>query len=208
MKAILLFSILFSATFLIAQTVGINSTGAVPSTSAMLDVSANDKGLLIPRVNIIDLNTDVPVTSPVTSLLVYNTHVASGVGYYFWNGSKWVNLKDSDSNADEDWYEVGTTTAPDDINDDVFTMGKVGIGVLVPNAPLEISSTEFTHLILNRDHINADPCIEFQGEGNQTWRLIGGNLSENAFKIRNSLDSEVFRIVEEGNVFIWAKKNI
>ncbi len=146
MKVILLLSILFSATFLIAQTVGINSTGAVPSTSAMLDVSATNKGLLVPRVNIIDLNTDVPVSSPVTSLLVYNTNATSGVGYYFWNGSKWVNLKDSDSNADEDWYEVGTTNTPNDINDAIFTNGNVGLGTTSPNAPLEISPTNISSI--------------------------------------------------------------
>jgi len=123
MKEFLLLPLLLLPLLLSAQTVGINSTGAIPVTSAMLDISANDKGLLIPRVNIIDLNTDVPVTSPATSLLVYNTNATSGVGYYFWNGTKWVNLKDSDSNADEDWHEVGTTNAPNNINDDIFTQG-------------------------------------------------------------------------------------
>ena len=30
--------------------------------------------------------------------------------------------------ADSDWFEQGTTTAPDDINDNMFTQGNVGIG--------------------------------------------------------------------------------
>jgi hypothetical protein len=32
-----------------AQNVGINATGAAPDASAMLDVSATDRGLLVPR---------------------------------------------------------------------------------------------------------------------------------------------------------------
>jgi hypothetical protein len=33
-----------------AQNVGINSTGATPAASAMLDISSSNSGLLIPRV--------------------------------------------------------------------------------------------------------------------------------------------------------------
>lgn len=116
-----------------AQNVGINSTGTAPDNSAMLDVVSTDKGMLVPRVNIIDLNTAAPVTAPATSLLVYNTNTTSGVGYYFWDGTKWINLKDANSNADEDWYKVGGTTAPTNINDNIFTQGNVGVGIVNPN---------------------------------------------------------------------------
>lgn len=125
-----------------AQTVGINSTGAVPATSAMLDVSSNNKGVLISRVDIVDLNTAVPVSAPVISLLVYNTNVSSGVGYYFWDGLKWVKLSDSNSNADEDWHEVGGSLAPNSINDDIFTEGNVGIGIVAPSEKLTVVSAD------------------------------------------------------------------
>ncbi len=124
-------------TVIYAQNVGINSTGALPDASAILDVSASDKGLLIPRVNIAVLSTAAPVTAPVTSLLVYNTNITTGVGYYYWDGSAWVALASS-STSDDDWYEVGTTTAPDDINDDIFTQGAVAIGTAIPIADLTV----------------------------------------------------------------------
>ena len=65
-----LFLILFigGVSLFYSQTVGINATGAVPSTSAMLDVSATNKGLLIPRVDIVDLGTALPIVSPAVSL--------------------------------------------------------------------------------------------------------------------------------------------
>lgn len=127
------FFVLFT-TWFTAQTVGINTTGAVPATSAMLDVSATNKGLLIPRVDIVNLATAAPVTAPVTSLLVYNINVTSGVGYYFWDGTSWIQLLDVSSTIeDHDWYKETTTSAPTIITDDIFTEGKVRIST--PNYP-------------------------------------------------------------------------
>src|SRR5690606_7138919 len=53
-----------------------------------------DKGLLIPRVALTNTSLASPITSPATSLLVYNTATTGDVtpGYYYWNGSKWMRL--------------------------------------------------------------------------------------------------------------------
>ncbi len=118
----------------LAQSIGINSTGIAPAPSAILDISSTNKGLLIPRVNIIDLNTATPVTAPTTSILVYNTNTTSGVGYYFWDGTKWTKLLDANSTTDDhDWYKETTTVAPTLITDDIYTEGKVRIST--PNYP-------------------------------------------------------------------------
>ncbi len=97
-----------------SQNVGINSTGAVPNTSAGLDVSFSDKGVLVPRVNIADLSTATPVTSPATSLLVYNTNTNTGVGYYYWDGTRWVKLfsriKYSGSVSAGNWYRIASNS--------------------------------------------------------------------------------------------------
>lgn len=42
------------------------------------------------------------------------------------------------STEDADWYEVGSTTAPSAISDDVYTEGKVGIGQSSPDARLQV----------------------------------------------------------------------
>ena len=74
-----------------AQNVGINDDGSTPHASAMLDVKSITKGLLIPRVALTATNTASPLSSPATSLLVYNTVATKGdfgvtPGFYFWNG--------------------------------------------------------------------------------------------------------------------------
>lgn len=96
-KTLLLLSTILT-TISFAQNVGINSTGAAPAASAMLDVASTNKGLLIPNVALTALNAAGPITAPATSLLVYNTATA-GVspnnvvpGYYYWDGAKWVAL--------------------------------------------------------------------------------------------------------------------
>jgi hypothetical protein len=96
----------------IAQNVGINSTGAAPDASAILDVASTSKGLLIPRVALTATNAAGPVTSPLTSLLVYNTATAGTSpnnvvpGYYYWNGAAWVALLSASNTA---WSLTGNT---------------------------------------------------------------------------------------------------
>jgi len=89
-----LFLLMISCSYVLAQNVGIGTTS--PHASAKLEVSATDKGLLIPRVNLVAANNPAPVTSPATGLLVFNT-ATSGTypndvypGYYYWNGTRWV----------------------------------------------------------------------------------------------------------------------
>ena len=98
MKRIISFAFVLLCLGVKAQNVGINGTGAAPDASAMLDVVATDKGLLVPRVALTATNAAGPVTSPTTSLLVYNTATAGTApnnvtpGYYYWNGSAWVRF--------------------------------------------------------------------------------------------------------------------
>lgn len=77
MKRYLLSLVLITLTVeLIAQNVAINTTGAAPNASAMLDVESTNRGLLIPRVALTATNAAGPITTPATSLLVYNTATA------------------------------------------------------------------------------------------------------------------------------------
>src|SRR5688572_20111841 len=59
-----------SAKGVYAQGVGINPSGNSPHNSAMLDVSATDKGMLIPRLTTTQRNA---ITNPAQSLLIFNT---------------------------------------------------------------------------------------------------------------------------------------
>ncbi|MFK7798188.1 MAG: hypothetical protein AB8E82_12095 [Aureispira sp.] len=107
-KYITLLLLIFSATILTAQNVGIGTS--TPHPSAKLDVSATDRGFLLPRVTLVAVNDGTtPVNAPATGLIVYNTNAGvtggSGEGFYYWDGTEWVPLGASAtaSAADNDW---------------------------------------------------------------------------------------------------------
>jgi len=77
-----------------AQNVGISYNVFTPDASAGLEIRFTDKGLLIPRVALTSSTDASTISSPATSLLVYNTATAGDVtpGYYYWDGSQWVRF--------------------------------------------------------------------------------------------------------------------
>lgn len=81
-----------------AQNVAINTNGADPDESAMLDIVNSSKGLLIPRVSLSSTTDAATITNPATSLLVFNTNAsitgeyAAGEGYYYNAGTSGTPL--------------------------------------------------------------------------------------------------------------------
>ena len=88
----LLFALSFCYSVMSFAQVGVGTT--MPDASAQLDVDAADKGILIPRLDIGDLNTAAPVAVADIdiSLLAYNINANSGKGYYYWSGAKWTPI--------------------------------------------------------------------------------------------------------------------
>ncbi len=93
-----------------AQGVAINTSGSNPASSAMLDVSSTNHGLLIPRVALTGLDDQTTIASPATYLTVYNTNAAigNGAGMYYWSGSSW-NYMASASNGNGSSGQVLTS---------------------------------------------------------------------------------------------------
>ncbi|NTW31830.1 MAG: hypothetical protein HGB12_04265, partial [Bacteroidetes bacterium] len=105
-KSILLFSFSlfftfhfsFLAFYCFSQGVGINTTGSAAKDAAILEIGegSDTQGLLIPRVNLTDVDVYLPLTgTSVTSLIVYSSTSptnGNGPGYYYWSGSKWINI--------------------------------------------------------------------------------------------------------------------
>ena len=72
------------------RNVGIGTTA--PSPSALLELNADSMGFLIPRVSLTSINDVATISSPATSLLVYNTNAAmtgGAVGFWYFDGTMW-----------------------------------------------------------------------------------------------------------------------
>lgn len=95
---LLLLALILLSQSINAQNIGISDVAITPDASSMLEVRSTNKGLLIPRVALTGTTSASPITSPATSLLVYNTATAGTApnnvtpGYYYWTGSKWMRL--------------------------------------------------------------------------------------------------------------------
>jgi hypothetical protein len=133
-----------------------------PDSSSQLDISATDKGILIPRINIADLNTASPITNPQVSLLVYSNNVTN-TGFYYWNGSVWTPVGSSakrfaeitKTNAstlvvgnqiifDNTSYEQGVTAYTDKFTAQINGLYKVSYTVSVKNThPNNVAAVDF-----------------------------------------------------------------
>jgi len=104
-----LFLILSFSTF--AQ-VGIGNTN--PNDDSLLeigDATTTTKGLLLPRVNLVNTSNFAPMTAHVQGMVVYNKNTAGDVtpGYYYNDGSQWVRLAtDAPNNDWGRWGNAGT----------------------------------------------------------------------------------------------------
>jgi len=109
---------------------GINT--ASPNASAALDITSSSKGLLIPRLDIADLSTAAPVTSPATSLIAYNTNATTGPGFFYWNGSAWTTIGGSSSVSKIDDLSDAISNTSDNnvfLGDNSGTNATAGTGI-------------------------------------------------------------------------------
>lgn len=92
--------------------VAINSTGNSPDNSAMLDISSSNSGVLIPRLPLTGTNDNTTISSPVASLLIYNTATVSDVtpGFYYYTGSDWAPLGEDAYTFENGLTESGAHT--------------------------------------------------------------------------------------------------
>ncbi len=68
-----------------------------PDATSSLDITSTNSGILIPRVSLTSVSLISPIpTTPTKSLLIWNTNASviggEGEGFYFWDGTKWVFL--------------------------------------------------------------------------------------------------------------------
>ncbi|WP_136467738.1 hypothetical protein [Flagellimonas onchidii] len=90
---ILAISMVLPCVHMIAQTTSTGINTLNPDASSILDVSATDKGVLLPRVALTGETDTSTIIAPAEGLTVFVPD-GSGLseGYYYYNGTKWVGL--------------------------------------------------------------------------------------------------------------------
>jgi hypothetical protein len=128
---LILMTFLLSGFFVISQaqvkiTDGVNPT---MNANSLLELESTNKGLLIPRMAINDLNQADPLTAPVpTGMLVYSTGGSVPDGFYYWNGSMWTDLGVS-GNLETPMTKTATTTL---LTTETFVLASGDITLTLP----------------------------------------------------------------------------
>ena len=92
-------ALLLSSLFTWSQ-VGIGTT--TPDASSVLDITATDKGMLVPRLTQAQKNA---IASPANGLLIYQTDGTAG--FYYYNGTLWQSLSSGKNTLDQAYDEGG-----------------------------------------------------------------------------------------------------
>jgi hypothetical protein len=132
---LLLAFIVGNATILSAQTNTFPSTGAAgigtnsPNASSLLEIKSTTKGILIPRMTLVQRNA---IATPAAGLLIYQTN--STPGFYYYNGTSWIAIAPKsavwnltgNAGTDSSINFVGTT----DAHPLVFKVNKIKSGYI------------------------------------------------------------------------------
>lgn len=190
--------LLFSS--LSAQNVGIGTS--TPNSSALLDLTSTEKGLLIPRMTASDKSA---ISSPATSLMIYQTDGVAG--FYYYNGLSWIYMGTSgdwsfDGNTVGSNRSLGTNNNFDllfETNNteririysggNVAVSGNVGIGINNPSYKLDVFGTDY---LTARFASPTSPLIKLSGSynsgnGAEFWQDATGDARININSSINSL---------------------
>src|SRR6185436_4328693 len=118
--------VLLFAGYSSAQSVAVNQNGAVAHSSAMLDVSSTNKGILIPRMT---TNQRTGIPSPATGLLVYDTDLNT---FMYFNGSGWTPLSAAAAPGGNEWKILGNS-GTDAINNFIGTTDNTPLSFRINN---------------------------------------------------------------------------
>ncbi len=162
------------------QGIAVNSTGSVADTSAMLDISASQKGLLIPRLSTTERNS---IFQPARALLIFNISTGS---FEVNTGTPqlpvWESIVTIESLLGQNnfWKQGGNNISSETgiagtLNARSFglltnntirlfidsTSGKIGINTQAPKATLHISGTDA--LIVPVGNTSQRPAVPVPG---------------------------------------------
>lgn len=145
-KLLLLAILCFVGVTQAQETEGVSIGVPLPDASAILHVQSDNKGMLIPNVVLIDLNSKSPIKTNIKeSLLVYNKtekkdatsgKVEIAKGYHYWvatsiDSGRWVRVLTSEDGSEILAGQIQESFVEEKVDDGTGTM--VGSGVFVYN---------------------------------------------------------------------------
>jgi hypothetical protein len=136
--------------------------------SAILDIISSDRGVLVPRI----ARPDTSIIDPAPGLLVYNTTDSC---FQYFTGSNW-EIVGAGGKADEPWYGIDDHSGATENSEDIYSMGKVGIGTSNISSPLSIRGNGGVYDVgITQNSLGGTATMEFTTEdaiGNQATRLL------------------------------------
>lgn len=166
--------------------VGINNSN--PDSSAILDIKATDKGLLVPRMNTVDRNT---IINPAESLIVYDTDFEM---FFFFKNGGWFIINP--------WVAQVVDDVSATIDNYVLLSGNVGIGKAEPSEKLEVdgsiknSGDIISTGDLTTGNISASGDTEITGDA-----TVGGDIAATGTVTASKVYGE--GTVPVGTIVMW-----
>lgn len=168
------FSLLVLLPIITFSQVGIGTT--TPNSSSLLDITDTTKGVLIPRMTLVQRNA---IATPATGLIIYQTN--NTPGFYYYNGSSWVSLSSAswsttgNAGTAPAVNKVGTTNNQSFVlatnNTEaarVLNTGNLGLGTTNPTTKLHVVTTTPAYQLLN-DSFEDNTIPPFTTGGNRNW---------------------------------------
>lgn len=152
-KVFLLMIILSSGLLVSGQVKITDGSDYSLNANSLLELESSNKGVLVPRMAINDLNLSAPLTAPVpTGMLVYSTGGTVTDGFYFWNGSQWekfvhATVPVSDGGTGQTSYVNGELLIGNDGGLSKATLTGTSNQILITNSPggITISAPQDIH---------------------------------------------------------------
>ncbi len=171
LRTLLLVGGFTTATLTQAQNIAINTTGAAPAASAMLDITSTDRGVLIPRMTAAQRTA---IASPATGLLVFQTDASTPIPanqFWYYDGTLWTPLFSSRIGWSI-WGNAGTTAGTNfigttDAQDFVVKTG----GSAATNERMRVLSTG--PVVLNRATAVAGDVFSVYASGTGGLSALG-----------------------------------
>ncbi len=180
---------------------------AEPTKGAVLDLASTvagyTGGLKLPHINITNLNVipvgtgvnqfnEAPVPADLKGIVVYNINTTTGVGIYYWDGTKWVKQTTTTDNI-EPWYKATTTNPSINNTDNSYLNARVGLGDFSdanPEVKLHLKGASNASSSLTMETSSGMPYLRIINTGsNQTIGnlMFGRSISDGVDKANVSI---------------------